>query len=303
MYLGAFLAGFFSIGLFKTSVMILSILLLVKVGLGSIGWKRASLRALGRAEYGTAGKFIFCGILSFVVSELTCGLEVYILLAPHPCMRLAHSISSALGAGLLMYGVFVMFDRRALHYFDQGRACFLIPICKDCPRRNRESCKFHAGYFWGMCFVVLAAIPLLFIPVRELVADPADIALPYESLNTFFDEKVVPLMKSVFGHWEKESMYFVLPRELTLAEFRYIPLASIVLGIGAIVLSFGKRYARVSFLLACLSAGPLAYGYLEAVCYHIIPQVYIGSIAHELAELLGLISLWSVLSHTAGADQ
>lgn len=303
MYLGAFLAGLFSIVVFKISVMILLGWLLWRVGVGVADRKGASLQALGRAEYGVAGKFMFWGLLSFFVSEVTCGIEVYILLGPNPYFRLAHSFSSAVGAGLLIYGLFVMLDRRALHYFDEGRACFLIPICKDCPKRNGKDCKFHPAYFWGMCIMVLAGVPLLFIPVRELVADPAVTALPFDSLNNFFDEKIVPFMQRWLPHWRKETMYFVLPKELTLAEFRIVPIASMLLGTGAVVLSFWKKYARISFLLACLSAGPLAYAYLEAVCYHIIPQVYLGSIAHEVAELLGLVLLRSVLYNAVGSDQ
>jgi len=295
MYLGGFLVGIFSIGILKIGVMFLSVWLLWKIQQGRSGRPKANLRVLARAEHGVTGKFLFWGLFAFFISELTCGIEVYILLGPNAPLRLAHSFSSALGAALLLYGILMAFDHRVLYYFDESHPCVLFPVCKSCPRRTGQACKFHPTFFWSLCFLVLIAVPLFFIPVRELIADPTVIALPSKSLNGFFDQEVVPLLERYLPHWKQESMYFVIPKEMTLVEFRYIPIASIAFGVSALVLSFSKKRANLSFMLACFSAGPLMYAYLEATLFNMIPQVYLGSLGHEIAEILGLVVLRSIL--------
>lgn len=50
--------------------------------------------------------------VTFGLSELTCGVEIYILQISHPGLRIFHGLASALGSGLILYGLFSLVDRR-----------------------------------------------------------------------------------------------------------------------------------------------------------------------------------------------
>jgi len=302
MYFSGLLVGLLT-NVLKTGVTLLAIWLLWKVHQGKRGGRKAPLRALARTEYGPTGQILWWGLLACVVSELSCGIEIYILFGPNATLKFVHSYSSAVGAALLLYGTLMALDCRVFHYFDESRACAFLGVCKSCPKREGRTCKFHATFFWVLCFLVAMAVPILCIPVQELVADPATIALPSESLNGFFDREVVPLLQRFIPHWRQGTLCFVVPKAMTLAEFRHIPIASIVFGVAALVLSLGRRREKLSFFLACLAVGPLMYAYMEAALFTFVPHVYFSALGHETLEILGLAALRSVLYEVLRSDR
>ena len=301
MYFGSFLVVLLTGGVVKPAVMLLSAWLLWSVYRGRSGRPTATLRALAGRDHAVTGRFLFWGLLAFVVSELVCGIEVYVLLRPSVPLGLVHSYSSAVGAALILYGTVTAFDRRALHYFDESRPCLLVGICKGCPRREGQSCRFHPAFFWGVCLLILTAMPLLAVPVRDLLADPAEVALPFPSLNAFFDNQVVPGIRRYLPQWDPRTLRYAIPSQTFLAEFRHLPVVTIVLGLAGLGMSFVRRRQKLAFLLVCLAAGPLMYAYLEAAVYVLIPQAHLGSLGHETAEVLGLLLLRSVLRQVLGA--
>ena len=300
MYFGGFLIGTLSVGVLKTAVMILSIVLLGQVVLGRRGSARSGVSLIASEGYRRIGALLLVGLGSFVLSELTCATEIYVLYRPTAALRMVHSYASALGAALLVYATALALDRRALHYFDESKHCAFIGLCRGCPRREGRSCRLHGLFFWALAFLTVMAVPLLWIPVRDFVVDPAGVALSSTSLNAFFDEKLAPMLTRTLPHWSVESLKFTIPSAMSLAEFRVIPAASIALGVAAMALSFVRRWDYVAFALACLAAGPLAYAYLEAAIYQLLPHVYLGSLGHEIAELIGLLLLRSVLHEVLG---
>jgi hypothetical protein len=303
VYLGAFVLGLLSVGILKPMVTLLAAWLLGRVCAAGRAARKPPLGALASPAHAEARVALAAGLAAFLVSELTCAVEIYILLEPHRILRPVHAYSSALGAALLLYGVALALDGQVIHYFSTARPCVFTRSCGVCTLRAGGACKYRHAFVWGLCLVAVMAVPVLFAPVHELLADPAAVALPFPTVNAAFDQKAVPFLEACLPRWTPERMIFSVPREMTLAEFRHIPLVAAVLALAAVALSSVRKWERAAFLVACLAAGGLAYSYLEVAVYALIPHVYIGQLGHETAEILGLALLWCVLHELFRRDQ
>jgi hypothetical protein len=303
MEAGGFLMGTLSIGVGKTAVMIYTGVLLLRV-LSALR-ARASARwpGLGEPAERASAQLLLWGLLAFGLSELTCGVEIYLVKAPLAYLRVVHSAASAVGAGLLLYAVLRLIDRRVLHVLDESGPCVAETHCKGCPRRSRGRCRFRPAIGWLLGFMAVMAVPLLFAPVAALTADPTAVPVPFEGLRTFFDESIVPAFQAMMPEWTPAELYFVIPEEMSFVEFRVLPLCGAALALTALGLLLFTRADRLAFLLTCLAAGALGFAYLEAVVYLIIPWVYVGSLGHEVAELFGLVLLTASLDQLVGRPQ
>ncbi|OIP30286.1 MAG: hypothetical protein AUK47_25505 [Deltaproteobacteria bacterium CG2_30_63_29] len=289
MYFGGFLLGLLSVGVMKTGVTLVTIWLIWRFA-GALRGDPRKLPGLVGEPHREAGRAMVLGLFLFLLSELTCAVELYILYISHPLLRMFHSYASGIGAGLIFWGVFLALDSRVLHYLNQDKPCCSLDVCGGCSLRVGLPCNFHGTWRWFLVFLILLCLPPMFLPVHDLVADPAAVALPFDSWNAFFDKTAAGWLESVIPHWTQAQLYFVIPSNMALVDWRHLPLLALVLSLGAFATSF-RVAPRRSIQLAVCAVGVVGFSYMEGIAYGFIPQVYVGSLAHETTELLGLVLL------------
>lgn len=286
MDLGAALLALLIAGVVKVLVMIIGARMLLRLYRATGAEPPKRLWLLLPKENLPEIRVLWWSLFLFCVSELTCGIEVYVILRANVWTTSLHSVTSGVGMALFALGCTLYLDKELLRY---GRpACLLNRICRGCTFDAPERCKFlHVILFIGT-FVALASIVPFFTPVEALAANTKRYALPFPELNAWYDQVAIPWMKSVYPDYSPTGEAFVLPPIMSVIEFRIEPAISLILAIAAIVCAQSGREILGAKLLA-LSVGMLCYVYFELVLYRTMGDPLIGSLGHEVAELWFLL--------------
>jgi hypothetical protein len=225
------------------------------------------------------------GLVLFALSELTCGIEVYVLARSSALISGAHSILSAAGMAAFSLGALRWADARLLRWGQPG--CLMNrALCRGCTVREAPGCKLRPLHCHAAALVALAALAPLFAPTARLDADARRWALPFESWNRWYDGVAVPWLHA--RGYETDGAAFYLPESMLVLEWRVTPLLALALATIAFGLARARREARAQQLLA-VAVGLLAYAYLELILYAATRDAIVGSLGHELAELWFLL--------------
>lgn len=233
-------------------------------------------------------RLIWWSLVLFYVSELTCGIEVYVLFRSNPWISSVHALTSATGMGLFALGIYRWFDRTVLRFRERG--CTLNRICKGCTIGSTGECRFRAVLLAGAAFVALAAIFPVFVSTERLNADPTRYLLPFESLNAWYDTSVVPWLIANMPGYEPSGIAYFIHEAVMVVEFRVLPAIALLLSVGGFLAIRAGREAE-GLHVVIFAAGWLSYSYFEMVLYAATDDVLIGSLGHEVAEFWFLVGL------------
>lgn len=298
MDLGASLLALLDLVVFKAAVM----------GLG--GWLLLRLYRVRRPAEGRrlwllvpqaeqpSLRVLWWSLVFFAASELSCGIEVYVLMQSNQWLTGFHALVSATGMALFALGAYQLLDARVIRFGRTG--CAINRFCRGCTIEQPEGCKLRTLMLLLGTLLVLAALPPLFASTAELHAIPQRYLLPFPQLNGWYDGTVVPWIQATFPGTESTGSAYFLPTSMLFLEFRVIPLAGMGLALaGVAALLLGRD--RLGPKLLLLAAGPLAYTYFELVVYVVIGEVILGSLAHEVGEFWFMLATVEFLRRTLGA--
>jgi hypothetical protein len=294
MNLGAALVGLFDIFVVKTAVMILAAFLLARL------WRISFSRGPRRLWLGVAeehrGKFkvLTFGIIFFMLSELGCAVEIYILGHTATFFACWHSITSPIGMALTAVGAFILFDWRYFHVMDTSAPCIAAKTCRTCSKRATGVCRFRTVIVLNVIMIFLMGVPVFFNSTVKMDADTKLYALPFASLNRLYDESIIPWVKANYPHIATDPGAYFLPHEMLVIEFRILPVVAMALALIALI-SLAMRKEDTGIIILLLSSGVLAYSYLETVIYGLTRQMYFGALAHETSEVFFLLIFSGIL--------
>lgn len=225
------------------------------------------------------------GLVLFALSELTCGIEVYVLARSSPWISGAHALLSAAGMAAFALGALRWADRKVLRWGAPG--CLMNrALCRGCTVREAQGCKLRALHCYVAVFVALAALLPLFAPTARMNAEPRRWALPFTGWNAWYDAAVVPWLAR--NGYDTSGTAFHLPASMLTLEWRVLPLLALAIAGVAFHLARTRREGRAQPLLA-VAAGLLAYSYLELLLFAATRDPIIGGLGHEVAELWFLL--------------
>lgn len=243
-------------------------------------------------------KLLWWSLVCFAASELTCGVEIYILLRSSPVLACFHGLASAVGMGLFAMGACLFLDQTFLRY--GGSACLINRLCKGCTYAAPEGCRYRTTLLLLGTFLALACLPPLWAPTTRMDADPRAWILPFPALNAWYDHSLVPWIKSVApAGYDPNGTSFFLPRAQLVLEFRILPGVALAVALAGIQ-ALRKAKDPLAFRLLAFSAGVLAYTYLELTVYRITGDILLGALAHELVEFWFLAFTADALARTFG---
>lgn len=295
MDLGAALVALLIALVVKVAVLVLGARLLLRAY--GVPRPRGSAMRLLPAEPSVQVRILRGSLALFYVAELTCGIEVYVLLRSNPWVSGIHGVTSALGMGLFALGLWLHLDERSLRFGQ--RRCALTGLCRGCAVARGQTCRMQRLGMLVGTFAALAALYPLFAPVDRLVADMSRYVLPFEGLNAWYDAVVVPWLAAHFpGHDPSGEAYHIHESTMVL-ELRVLPAVAFVVAVAAIVLFRFGRDRRAAGLLS-FSVGFLAYSYFELVLYLTTDDVILGSLGHEVGELWFLLAASELLRVSFG---
>ena len=93
-----------------------------------------------------------------------------------------------------------MYLNRVLIRFSQP-ACIVNRICRGCTIREAPGCKFNRTILLIGIFVAMAAMLPFFAPTEALLADTSKYILPFESLNRWYDETLIPWLAEIYPEY------------------------------------------------------------------------------------------------------
>lgn len=230
---------------------------------------------------------LWVSLASFVLSELLCGVEAYILFASSAVISVLHTLLSSLGMGLFGWGLLAVLDRRMVRFASNG--CQGNRICRGCTILEPAGCKLRSLFLYIATFIAFASLAPLFVSTERVNADVTRYVLPLPAVNAWYDSTVVPWIQSVMGErYQKNGAAYYLPESMLVLEYRVLPLIAFLASILAIALLRGRREAEGLRALA-FAAGVLCFVLLELVVYAATRDVIFGSLGHEAAELWFLL--------------
>lgn len=232
-------------------------------------------------------RVLYWSLFLFFVAEYTCGVELYILLESSAILGSIHGIISGLGTGLFALGMVLYLDHKFIRY--GGRQCLVNRVCKGCTIEEPIGCKFRVLLLFAGTFVALAALPALLVDTAPLYADATKYILPFDSLNAWYDNQVVPWLQANVDNYKPSNVSFFIPRAVMILEFRILPIIAFVTAIVGIGYLRGRHELRGLHIIA-FSFGILCYVYLEVILLAATKDVFLGSLGHELVELWFLIA-------------
>lgn len=242
-------------------------------------------------------RVLWWSLVLFVVSEFTCGIEIYILLRSSPILTGIHGVTSGAGMALFALGAWMWLDRELVRY--GAPACLFNRICHGCTIHDEVRCKVLRVMLFGGTLVALASLGPLFAPIERLSAVPARYALPFESLNEWYDGVVIPWLSAHIDGYDPSGEAYALPASMSVLEFRVLPLIALALAVAGLTL-MQRRREELGARFVVMAAGLLAYVYFELVLYRATGDVLIGSLGHELGELLFLLTVAEALRRAYG---
>ncbi|MDH5493557.1 MAG: hypothetical protein OEY14_16505, partial [Myxococcales bacterium] len=292
MDLGAALMALLTAGIVKVFVLLYGARLLLRLGQAQGAEPSRRLWLLIPESDRAEMRWLRASLILFFLSELICGVEVYVLLRSNPIVSCAHAITSAAGMGLFALGLYRVLDRRLIR-FGQPR-CHLQAICRGCTLEQPEGCKFVGLWSLGALFIALASLLPFFASTDRIVADMGAYALPFESWNRWYDGVAIPWMVENVQGYDRSGEAYHLPEEELILELRVLPLVSLLLSIGAAI-SLRRAQLERGISLLLFSAGMLGFVYFELVIYRATEELIIGSLAHELGEAWFLLATFLLL--------
>lgn len=227
-------------------------------------------------------RMLWWALFLFFVSELTCGVEVYVLLRATPVLTTAHAATSAAGMALFAVGFYRFLDNRLFHF--AAPRCLARRICLGCSVAQPEGCKFSTVLMLSSAFVALAALVPLFASTEPMVADPTRYVLPFPTINSWYDGTAVPWLAANIPGYQKDGAAYVIPRAMFVVELRVIPWAAFLFGAAGVWFALRRAVARAAHSVV-LGVGVLAYVYFELVLYRGTGEALLGSLLHEVGEL------------------
>lgn len=294
MDLGAALLAIVTGFLVKGAVMVLAGWLVVRVYGATSAHPPRRLWLLVPDEERDRARILFWALLCFAVSELTCGVEIYVLSRSSAVLEGFHSVVSALGMALFALGLFRVLDRRFFRF--TANDCLARRLCGTCTVRTDAGCKVRLSLLLLASSVVLASLLPLLAPTDRMTADLHRFALPLPALNAWYDRAVVPWLSAHVPGFDPSGQAFFFPSSVFVLEYRVIPLVAGALAVAAIVSLATHRLVRGVELLS-LSVGALGYTYFELALYRGTGDLMLGSLGHEVFELWFLLFTVEVLRY------
>lgn len=242
-------------------------------------------------------KVLWWSLVLFYLSELTCGVEVYVLFQSNRWLSSFHAFASAGGMALFALGLYLMLDRRMVHYGQ--KRCAINAICKGCTIEKPEGCRFTTVATLLATFVALAAVYPWFVSTDRLVANTSAYALPFESWNTWYDQTVVPWLMANVSAYDPTGEAYYIPSMVLEVEFKVLPLIAFVAATASIFMLRTRREV-LGIKVAALAFGFLSYTYFELIVYKTTDDVILGSLGHEVAEFWFLVAAAEFLHASFG---
>ncbi len=240
-------------------------------------------------------RILWWSLVLFYVSELTCGIEIYVLFQSNAYLEGVHGVCSALGMGLFALGAYLVFDKRMLRF--TSRRCALRGVCRGCTVEDEEGCRFNHLLVLVATFVALAALFPLRVSTEQLNADPSVYILPFESLNAWWDATLVPWLQANIASYSPSGTAYFIPHSVLTLEFVALPLVAFAVSVAAIF-RLRRRELKQGTKLLVFAAGVLCYCYFELLIYKTTADIIFGSLVHELAELWFLLAAAELLRVT-----
>lgn len=286
MDLGAGLLAIFTSFVVKGAVMVLAALLVTRVFRAVHRPSPRRLWLLVPEGERRDARVLAWSLALFAASELTCGVEVYVLTRSNAWVDGVHGVLSASGMALFALGLYRVIDRRVLRFGVPG--CAAKRLCGACTVREEEGCRMRLTLLFAASFVGLAALFVLFAPTTRMEADLHRFALPFPALNAWYDRVVVPWLEAHVAGYEPTGKAYFFPESVFVLELRALPI--VAAGLAAFATGALARHdlERGTGALA-LAVGTFAYVLFELVLYRGTGDLLLGSLGHEVFELWFLL--------------
>lgn len=232
-------------------------------------------------------RLLFWALIFFYLSEITCGIEIYVIFRSSPWLSGTHAFASAIGMALFVMGLWEHIDRELLRFGQPS--CLLNRICKGCTIGGPPGCKFNTLALLVAAFVVLASLPPFLASTDQMVADPRRWLLPFPTLlNDWYDQSLQPWLRSRFPDMDLSGGAYYIYRVINVIEYRVLPAAALLLALAGLALQrLGRQ--RHGFILSAAASGVLGYVYLELVTTRLHGDALAGGVMHEVAEFWFLV--------------
>jgi len=264
MDLGGILIALFDAVVVKGIVMVLAAWMVVKFYRAALQRQPARGWLAVPDDQRPEARLLWWSLLVFLLSEVTCGLEMFAVGRTCPPLSVGHTAISGLGTGLFALALYAYLDKVLLRF--AGSHCLVNRVCRGCTVQEGAPCRFASGIVLLAVFLALAVIPPLYVSTGRVYADLSRYALPFDSWNAWFDDRVEPwLLEHVTGY-RPHGQSFYLPPAMLIVEYKILPGLALLLSLAAIVAARGRREALALRLLA-FAFGTLAYTYLELALY------------------------------------
>lgn len=287
MDLGSALLALLTGLIVKGAVMVLAGVLLVRLYRATHDAPPRRLWLLLPDQDRPAVRVLWWALVLFALSELTCGVEVYVLFRSSLVLSSIHGLASAAGMALFALGVVMHVDERFLRF--AAPRCLVNRVCRGCTLTTPAGCRFRTLLLLLATLVALACLVPPLAPVERMDVDLSRYTLPFPALNAWYDETVVPwLAARIPGHEPGRPAYYI-PSGVLVLEYRLLPALAFATAAAAIV-AIRRGALRAGLRILAVAAGALAYVYFELVLYAATRDVLLGSLAHEVAEFWFLLA-------------
>ena len=161
MDLGATLMGLLIVVVIKVLVMVLPAVLLIRL-LKVSHSDTDKLWLLIPPQHRSRLRILIWGLILFAVSELACGVEIYVVTRSNALLACLHSITSFAAMGLTAVGLLQLFDWKYLHFVDTASPCIAVKTCGECTKRQSGVCRFSALLPIAAGLLILMSLPVFF---------------------------------------------------------------------------------------------------------------------------------------------
>jgi hypothetical protein len=245
-------------------------------------------------------RLLFWALVLFAVSELTCGVEVYVLLRAHVATITVHAVSSVAAMSLFMLGLIRYTDRVLIRFGERG--CLFNRLCDGCTIHQDAGCRLRPLLALGAAFLVLAGFAALLAPTASLAADTGRLVFPFPAAGAWLDSAVVPRLRAVSAASIRNGEAFRIPEWQFVLEYRLLAALGIACGATAVT-AIARRREAFGIRAAAIASGVLGYVYFELVCYRVTGDALLGSLVHEVGELWFLVFTTELLVRAFGVRQ
>lgn len=293
MDLGAVLMGLLTAMIVKVTVIVLTAVLLVRL-LRVSHDDTSKPWLLIPPPHRLRFRILSWGLILFAVSELACGIEIYVITRSNALLACLHSITSSVGMGLTAIGLFQIFDWKYFHFVDTTSPCIAMNTCEECTKRRSGVCQYRPLLSMAAALLMLMALPVFFVSTERLHADPGLYVLPFEPLNNWYEEMLARRQTAGVAGTPADLSGFYLPEEMLFLEFRVLPILAVLLAAASIACFLGKKEDwGIGMLL--FAVGNQAYVYFEVMIYGLTRKPIFGFFLHECGELFFLLMVSNLL--------